>query len=327
MKSLKLLTLLFICLLFFFVEAKAAGRGMKAGGASGAASRVGSGLESKMTRPEKPQNNFKDAVNIEKPEELKNTITGGPGEISGKNSGLKENLPQTAEKNNELKDRAAAAKENLSMQKSEYAAKADELRLKISEKKTGEQKSNFEKLASDINSIKSGSEVTPEMKEKLSQDLKSTLSTADMPSAESLESFCDTLAGAVSDQKITPAEAVKLAGDAEAILNSANISTEDAEILVNDATAIIEAADISDEEKQALKGDIESIAAVSKLNAESAKEAATQMKSEGAKLETFESGDKEAVQERMKETKEKIEEIKRQKNGVRERIKDIKKNR
>ena len=319
MKYLKALTLLFICFLLSSVTAEAAGRGSKEGGASG--------IKSEMTRPEKPQNNFKDAVIIEKPEELKNTITGGPGEISGKISGLKQNLPEQKENNMEIKAKAAAVKEKSSMQKSEYTAKADELRIKINEKKTDEQKSNFEKLASDISSIKSGSEVTPEMKEKLARDLKSTLSAANMPSNESLESFCGNLAGAVSDQKITPAEAVKLAGDVEAILNSANVSPEDAKILVNDAAAIIEAADISDEEKQILKGDFESIAAVSKQNAESAKETAAGIKSEGAKLETIESGDKEAVQERMKETKEKIKEIKQQKSGIRERIKSIKKNR
>ena len=306
MKPSKLITLLGAFVILASVPVHA-GNLPGAGGAKSGMKGGASGLKSGMTRPEKitaPSNDGSAKAGLEG---IKNTLPEKSAAANGKLSGLKEKPEVSKEKG------AAVSAEK----RAEYAAKSKELRSKFSEKKTGEQKANFEKLATDVNSIKAGSSVTPEMKQTLADDLKSTLSTADKPSEESVEKFAADLSTAIADQKIGAKEAVQLSQDADAILNSADISEEDAEALKNDALEIIDAAAISAEEKEVLKTDLENIASVSRDNAAAAKEAASSGDASAAK---------ESVKADVQEVKQEIKDIKERKNAVRERIKNIRKN-
>lgn len=192
MKSLKALSLLFICLLLSSIMAEASERGAKAGGASVA----DSGINSKIAPLEKLQNIFNDADNIEKFEKMKNTIAGGPGEISKKISGLKQNLSGRKENNMEIKERAAAAKKKSSMQKSEYESKINDLRQKISAIKTGEQKSNFVKLASDIEAILNLSNISTGEAEILVNDAAAIIEAAKISDEEKLKGDLESVAAA-----------------------------------------------------------------------------------------------------------------------------------
>ena len=257
------------------------------------------GLKSGITRPEK-------LSPISRPDGITKSIEGAGSENNLKLSDLKE-------KNGAPMDGSAAAKENLQEKAAAYKAKAEELRTKLLKGKTGEQKSNFEKLASDAEAIKSGSSVTAEMKKKFAEDLRSTLSTANAPSGGTVEKFASDLSAAVADRKIGAREAAQLSQDIAAILGSANISDEDAAALKNDALQIVEAAGISTEEKEVLKGDIESIAEFSAANAQKLKAAA-------------ESGAAGAAKSDLEAAKSRVKEVKERKNSIRERIKEIKKN-
>ncbi len=286
-------------------------------------------INSGITGPRKPKpltNDIKPSNGFNNTEELKNTIdTDNASELKNNVLQLKQNT-QEMNKNitGKTKEITSNTKEKSTEIKNRTHLKTEELRLKINEKKTGEQKTNFEKLTADINSIKIGSTVTSEMKNKLAQDLKTTLSSANMPSNESLVNFCDTFTNAACDQKITPSEAIKLAEDIDAVLNSSGISPEEIQAIITDAETIIEAADISSEEKQALKNDIKTIAAASKTNAEAVKSLTEKTNSGAVQIETYKSGDNTNIKESLNETRLKIEKIKNRKNEIREQIKNIK---
>jgi len=265
------------------------------------------GLKSGITRPEK-------LSPISRPDGVSKgieNVSGGITKPAGDENKLR--LSDLKEKKVAPKDGTAAAKENLQEKSAAYKAKAEELRAKLLKGKTGEQKSNFEKLASDAEAIKSGSSVTAEMKKKFTEDLCSILSTAGAPSSGTVEKFASDLSAAVADRKIGAREAAQLSQDIAAILGSANISDEDAAALKNDALQIVEAAGISTEEKEALKGDIESIAEFATANAQKLKTAS-------------ESGAAGAAKSDLETAKSRVKEVKERKNSIRERIKEIKKN-
>lgn len=129
------------------------------------------------------------------------------------------------------------------------------LLLPISE----QQQLNIAKLAADLQSIRSGSEITEEQKQQLAEDLQALIEGSVKPSTESLEKLVDDLSAAFSDGQIPVSEQLKLVNDMLAVLNSANIPAEEMEAVIQDIQEIVSAGGVTEEEAQMIADDLRAI--------------------------------------------------------------------
>ena len=86
-----------------------------------------------------------------------------------------------------------------------------------------QQQANLQKLQSDLTSMKSQSQVTPDQKKKLSADLQTLAEGTVKPSKASVDQLAADLSAATANSSISKAEQAKLMQDISAVLNSANI--------------------------------------------------------------------------------------------------------
>lgn len=122
------------------------------------------------------------------------------------------------------------------------------------------QQQNVQKLMNDLNTIKAGSQVTPQQIQKLQQDLFNMVDGATKPSQQSVQELATDLANVWADGKITPKEQKELMDDVYAILNSANISVSEAEAVIADAQTILQASGLSASDVQTISNDLKAIA-------------------------------------------------------------------
>ena len=122
------------------------------------------------------------------------------------------------------------------------------------------QQQNIQKLSSDLQAIKQGSQVTPEMKQALKNDLMAMAEGATKPDPAAVDKLASDLSDAMSDGKITNAEKAKLSNDLYAVMNSANIPASEVNAAIADAKVILTASGISKNDVQTIANDLKAIA-------------------------------------------------------------------
>jgi hypothetical protein len=129
------------------------------------------------------------------------------------------------------------------------------------------QSSSLQKLVADIATIKSRSQVTPDLKQRLAADLMACASGATKPSQESINKLADDLTAAVSGKKISSADQTQLARDINALLNSASISPAEAQSAGRSASDILEISGATKQDAQLVIADLQAIGAELKKTA------------------------------------------------------------
>lgn len=129
-----------------------------------------------------------------------------------------------------------------------------------------QQQQNIEKLQSDLNAIKQGSQVTQSQITALKDDLMAMAEGATKPDPVLVEKLANDLASALDDGKVSSGEKAKLSQDLYAVINSANISTAEVNKAIADAQVILQASGITKAEVTAVVNDLKAIAAEAKSN-------------------------------------------------------------
>lgn len=132
------------------------------------------------------------------------------------------------------------------------------------------QQQNVQKLKSDLQSIKQGSQVTPEQKQALKNDLMAMADGATKPDPALTQQLANDLSQAMSDGKLAASEKAKLAKDLEAVMNSANIPMSEVQAAISDAQAILAASGVTQSEVQTVANDMKAIAAEAQKNLQNA---------------------------------------------------------
>ncbi|MBP6823413.1 MAG: hypothetical protein KA368_17825 [Acidobacteria bacterium] len=128
------------------------------------------------------------------------------------------------------------------------------------------QQQNIQKLTTDLQAIKQGSQVTPEMKQALKNDLMAMADGATKPDPTLVDKLAADLADAMSDGKITNAEKAKLTNDLYAVMNSANIPASEVNQAVADAQVLLAASGVEKQDAQLIVNDLKAIAAEAQKN-------------------------------------------------------------
>lgn len=123
------------------------------------------------------------------------------------------------------------------------------------------QQQNIQKLTSDLQAIKQGSQVTPEMKQALKNDLMAMADGATKPDPALVQKLADDLADAMSDGNISNAEKAKLTNDLYAVMNSANIPASEVNRAIADAQVILAASGVTKQDVQTIANDMKAIVA------------------------------------------------------------------
>lgn len=132
------------------------------------------------------------------------------------------------------------------------------------------QQQNIQKLTSDLQAIKQGSQVTPEMKQALKNDLMAMADGATKPDQALVQKLADDLADAMSDGNISNAEKAKLTNDLYAVMNSANIPASEVNQAIADAQVILAASGVTKQDVQTIANDMKAIVAEFQKNHPSA---------------------------------------------------------
>ena len=123
------------------------------------------------------------------------------------------------------------------------------------------QQKNIQKLTSDLQAIKKGSQVTPEMKQALKNDLMAMAEGATKPDQALVQKLADDLADAMSDGNISASEKAKLTNDLYAVMNSANIPASEVNQAVADAQVLLAASGVDKQDVQTIANDMKAIVA------------------------------------------------------------------
>lgn len=123
------------------------------------------------------------------------------------------------------------------------------------------QQQNIQKLTSDLQAIKQGSQVTPEMKQALKNDLMAMVDGATKPDQALVQKLADDLADAMSDGNISNAEKAKLTNDLYAVMNSASIPAAEVNQAIADAQVILAASGVTKQDAQTIANDMKAIVA------------------------------------------------------------------
>lgn len=136
-------------------------------------------------------------------------------------------------------------------------------------KLSDQQQKNIERLQSDLNAIKQGSQVTQNQITALKNDLIAIAERATRPDPALVDKLATDLANALADGKLSNAEKARLSQDLYAVLNSANISTAEINQAIADAQTILQASGITKNEVTAVINDLKAIANEAQSNAQS----------------------------------------------------------
>lgn len=120
------------------------------------------------------------------------------------------------------------------------------------------QQQNVATLKKELESIKQGSTVTPEQKTALKVSLQAVAEGAVKPSEASVKALSDALAEAKADGAIDPEEAMTIARSMVTVLDSANVSQEEAQAAIKATQAVLESSGVE-------KSDVETVARCMKV--------------------------------------------------------------
>ncbi|MEW5820053.1 MAG: hypothetical protein AB1782_07655 [Cyanobacteriota bacterium] len=127
-------------------------------------------------------------------------------------------------------------------------------------KPSNAQRQNIAKLKTDLDSIKSGSNVTPAQKQQLAQDFMKLAQGSTKPSQGSVDKLASDLSDAISDKNLTAMEKKKLIDDVYAVLNSANVPPQEIQAVIDDARVVLEASGVDQNDVQLIINDLIAIA-------------------------------------------------------------------
>jgi hypothetical protein len=122
------------------------------------------------------------------------------------------------------------------------------------------QQQNINKLSTDLQTIKKGSQVTTAQKDALKNDLLAMAEGATKPDAAAVEKLATDLSATLADASLSSKEMLQLTTDLNAVMNSANISSADVQKAITDAQAILTASGVTQAEVELIVADLKAIA-------------------------------------------------------------------
>jgi hypothetical protein len=136
---------------------------------------------------------------------------------------------------------------------------------------SAQQQTNVQTLSNDLNAIKSGSQVTPEQKQALSESLIAMADGATKPSQASVDALSADLSEAMTDGNLSNKEKMQLSNDLAEVMNSANIPKSEVDAAIADAQAVLTASGVDKADVQEIAGDLQAIAKEGQANATATK--------------------------------------------------------
>lgn len=124
---------------------------------------------------------------------------------------------------------------------------------------TESQQQNVDKLTKDLQGLKAGSEVTPEMVTQLKTDMMAMCDNANKPSQESVQKLSKDLSSSLSDKELSNQEKAQLAKDMQAIMTSANLNPDQVQAVKNDMQAILTASHVTKDDAKVIMSDVQAI--------------------------------------------------------------------
>lgn len=121
------------------------------------------------------------------------------------------------------------------------------------------QQQNVDKLTKDLQGLKAGSEVTPEMVTQLKTDLMAMCDNANKPSQESVQKLSKDLSAALSDKALNNQEKAQLAKNMQAIMTSANLNPDEVQAVKKDMQAILTASHVTSDSAKIIMSDVQAI--------------------------------------------------------------------
>jgi hypothetical protein len=105
---------------------------------------------------------------------------------------------------------------------------------------TAAQQQNLARLTADLASLKPGTAPTPEQKQKLTGDVATAVRGTNKPTTPAVTKFVNSLAEALREKGLSPAEQNRLAQNIEAVLNSERMAAAQFEAIIADVQAILQ---------------------------------------------------------------------------------------
>ncbi len=123
----------------------------------------------------------------------------------------------------------------------------------------GELQDAVQQLATDLQTLREESEVTPEQIEQLKADVQAVLDGAQPPDPELVMAFQGELNDALEDGKLSLSETLALMASLNEVLESAGIPAEELQAVVGDLRAIVEASNIERDDLELIAEDLRAI--------------------------------------------------------------------
>lgn len=124
-----------------------------------------------------------------------------------------------------------------------------------------------QKLVADLAIIKSRSQVTPEQKLKLAQDLQACAQGVTKPSPESINKLANDIASSLTEKKLSGQDQAQLARNLALVLNSASFSPADTLAVLSSVQTILKSSGVAPQDVQTIVTDLRAIAGEVQRNA------------------------------------------------------------
>lgn len=143
----------------------------------------------------------------------------------------------------------------------------EQIQQKLQSKMSPTQQANVDKLKSDLQAMKDGSNVTQEQKDALKCSLTDMLSGATKPSQESVQTLANDLSTSMADGSLSLKEKATLTSDFQSVLDSANITADEFNAFAASAQDVLTASGVSKDDVATIAGDLKAIGSEIKANA------------------------------------------------------------
>lgn len=121
------------------------------------------------------------------------------------------------------------------------------------------QQQSVRKLVTDLAIVKSRSEVTPDLTQRLSNDLQACAEGVNKPSPDSINKLAGNLANSLHGKKLSAQDQATLAQDIATILNSATVAPAAAQSALRSTQSILKSSGVAEAEAQAIAADLVAI--------------------------------------------------------------------
>lgn len=117
----------------------------------------------------------------------------------------------------------------------------------------------LKQLRADLKAIMGKSNVTPEQRQKLAQDLASLVKSANKPSEATVNQLVSDLQNALADRKLTKAELTQIAKSLTAVFTSAGVPQSQIDAVVAEFKAVLKASNVTESDIQKIVADIQAV--------------------------------------------------------------------